>query len=301
MRLAADRLETDAKLLVTALLPSLGDLALDLLAADQSDEAGVAAQRDRVARLRAALKTMGPDPLAMRLNAVADALVKRSVWIVGGDGWAYDIGFGGLDHVMASGRDVNILVLDTEVYSNTGGQASKSTPRAAVAKFAAGGKSTGKKDLGQIAMAYGNVYVAQIAMGANMTQTVKTFAEAEAHPGVSLIIAYSPCIAHGIEMVDQMAQQKRATESGYWPLYRYDPASEAAGKPGLRLDSRTPTIRFKDFAAKEARFAMLTRANPERAAELTARAQQDIDDRWHFYEQLVNVHRTAEYSEVDDQ
>jgi pyruvate-ferredoxin/flavodoxin oxidoreductase len=301
MRLAADRLEADAKLLVTALLPSLGDLALDLLAADQSDEAGIIAQRDRVARLRAALKTMEPDPLAGRLEAVADALIKKSVWIVGGDGWAYDIGFGGLDHVMASGRDVNILVLDTEVYSNTGGQASKSTPRAAVAKFAAGGKSTGKKDLGQIAMAYGNVYVGQIAMGANMTQTVRTFAEAEAHPGVSLIIAYSPCIAHGIEMVDQMSQQKRATESGYWPLYRYDPASEAAGKPGLRLDSRAPTIRFKDFAEKEARFAMLTRANPERAAELTARAQQDIDDRWHFYEQLVNVHRTAEYAEVDDQ
>jgi pyruvate-ferredoxin/flavodoxin oxidoreductase len=300
MRLAADRLEADAKLLVTALLPSLGDLALDLLAADQSDETGIAAQRERVARLREALTAMGQDPLAIRLQAVADALVKRSVWIVGGDGWAYDIGFGGLDHVMASGRDVNILVLDTEVYSNTGGQASKSTPRGAVAKFAVGGTSTGKKDLGQIAMAYGNVYVGQIAMGANMTQTVRTFAEAEAHPGVSLIIAYSPCIAHGIEMVDQMSQQKRATESGYWPLYRYDPASEAAGKPGLRLDSRTPTIRFKDFAEKEARFAMLTRANPARAAELTARAQQDIDDRWHFYEQLVNVHRTAEYTEVDD-
>ena len=300
MRLAADRLEADAKLLVTALLPSLGDIAVDLLEADQSDEAGIAAQRDRVAQLRVALNAMEGDPLAIRLVAVADALVKRSVWIVGGDGWAYDIGFGGLDHVLASGRDVNILVLDTEVYSNTGGQASKATPRAAVAKFAAGGKSTGKKDLGQIAMAYGNVYVGQIAMGANMTQTVKTFAEAEAHPGVSLIIAYSPCIAHGIEMVDQMAHQKRATESGYWPLYRYDPASEAAGKPGLRLDSRTPTIRFKDFAEQEGRFAMLTRANPERAEALTARAQQDIDDRWHLYEQLVNVHRTAEYTEVHD-
>jgi len=301
MRLAVDRLEADAKLLVTALLPSLGGLAIDLLEANQFTEAGIAAQRERVAALRLALQAMEPDPLALRLEAVADALVRLSVWIVGGDGWAYDIGFGGLDHVMASGRDVNILVLDTEVYSNTGGQASKSTPRAAVAKFASGGKATGKKDLGQIAMAYGNVYVGQIAMGANMTQTVRTFAEAEAHPGVSLIIAYSPCIAHGIEMVDQMAQQKRATESGYWPLYRYDPASELAGRPGLRLDSRAPSIRFKDFAEREARFAMLARANPERAAELTARAQQDIDDRWHFYEQLVNVHRTAEYAEVRDQ
>ncbi len=300
MRLALDRLEADAQLLVTALVPSLGDLATDLLDADQSTEEGIALQRERVAKLRQTLTSLMPDPLALRLEAVADALVKTSVWIVGGDGWAYDIGFGGLDHVLASGRDVNILVLDTEVYSNTGGQASKSTPRGAVAKFASGGKATGKKDLGQMAMSYGNVYVAQIAMGANMTQTVRTFAEAGAHPGVSLIIAYSPCIAHGIEMVDQMAHQKQAADSGYWPLYRYDPAVEAQGKPGLKLDSRAPTIRFKEFAAKEARFAMLARANPERAAELATRAQQDIDNRWHFYEQLVNVHRTAEYTEVED-
>jgi pyruvate-ferredoxin/flavodoxin oxidoreductase len=230
---------------------------------------------------------------------VADSLIETSVWIVGGDGWAYDIGFGGLDHVLASGRNLNILVLDTEVYSNTGGQASKSTPRSAVAKFAAGGKATGKKDLGQIAMSYGNVYVAQIAMGANPTQTVKAMAEAERHEGVSLIIAYSPCIAHGIEMATQMSHQKEAADSGYWPLYRYDPAREAAGEPGLRLDSRKPTLRFTDFAKKEARFALLGRANPERAEELAAAAQRDIDDRWQLYEQMVEIHRTAVYEEEE--
>ncbi|MDH3309055.1 MAG: thiamine pyrophosphate-dependent enzyme, partial [Acidimicrobiia bacterium] len=222
------------------------------------------------------------------------------VWIVGGDGWAYDIGFGGLDHVLAMGRNVNILVLDTEVYSNTGGQASKATPRAAVAKFAAGGKATGKKDLGMIAQGYGNVYVAQIAMGANMNQVVKAFAEAEAHQGTSLIIAFSPCIAHGIDMGTMMARQKQAAESGYWPLYRYDPAAEAAGKPALRLDSREPTISFKEFAAQEGRFAMLARANPEHAEELARQAQADIDNRWQLYEQMVNVHRTAVFEDLEE-
>jgi pyruvate-ferredoxin/flavodoxin oxidoreductase len=231
---------------------------------------------------------------------VADTLVETSVWIVGGDGWAYDIGFGGLDHVLATGRNVNILVLDTEVYSNTGGQASKATPRAAIAKYASSGKETGKKDLGQIAMSYGNVYVGQVAMGANPTQTVKTFAEAEAHRGPSLILAYSPCIAHGIDMSTQMSHQKEATDSGYWPLYRYDPGRELAGAPGLRLDSRKPTIPFKEFASKEARFAMLGRADPDTASRLMARAQQDIDDRWHLYEQMVEIHRTAEYVEDED-
>ena len=202
------------------------------------------------------------------LAGLADALVETGVWIVGGDGWAYDIGFGGLDHVLALGRNVNILVLDTEVYSNTGGQASKATPRAAVAKFAAGGKATGKKDLGLIAEAYGDVYVAQVAMGANMTQVVKAFTEAEAHPGASLIIAYSPCIAHGIDMSQQMRHQKAAAESGYWPLFRYNPAAMAAGEPPLRLDSRAPTLPFREFAATEARFSMLQRSNPEHAEEL---------------------------------
>jgi len=299
MRLGMERLEAEAQLLVTALLEDLGEIGIALLEADQSSEAGIQEQRVRVERLRQILSSVD-STLATRLDSVADSLVRTSIWIVGGDGWSYDIGFGGLDHVLASGRDVNVLVLDTEVYSNTGGQASKATPRAAVAKFASGGKATGKKDLGQIAMAYGNVYVGQIAMGANMTQTVRTFAEAEAHPGVSLIIAYSPCIAHGIDMTNQMDHQKQATESGHWPLYRFDPALEARGLPGLRLDSRAPTIPFKEFARTEARFDMLARANPERAEELFAQAQRDIDNRWHFYEQMVEVHRTAEYGELED-
>jgi pyruvate-ferredoxin/flavodoxin oxidoreductase len=301
MRMALEAQRKDAMLLVVALAPELGSLAGEILDVienlDRSDlDRLVARQRELVARLKDRLATL-EGTLPRRLEAVADTLVETSVWIVGGDGWAYDIGFGGLDHVLASGRNVNVLVLDTEVYSNTGGQASKATPRAAIAKFATGGKGTGKKDLGQIAMSYGNVYVAQIAMGANQTQTVKAFDEAEQHEGVSLIIAYSPCIAHGIDMSTQMSHQKEAAESGYWPLYRYDPARERVGDPGLRLDSRTPSIPFSEFAKKEARFAMLARANPERAAELATAAQQDIDNRWHLYEQMVNIHRTAEYTE----
>jgi pyruvate-ferredoxin/flavodoxin oxidoreductase len=299
MRLALDQMNQDARLLVTALLPELGTLGMALLDASQDTEAEVDDQRQRLIELRERLAAMD-GVLARRLESVADGLARTGVWIVGGDGWAYDIGFGGLDHVLASGRDVNILVLDTEVYSNTGGQASKATPRAAVAKFAAGGKTTGKKDLGQIAMSYGNVFVAQVAMGANMTQTVRAFAEAERHRGVSLILAYSPCIAHGIDMSKQMEHQGKAAESGYWPLYRYDPAREEGGKPGLRLDSRTPTIPFSEFAREEARFAMLRAANPERADALLRRAQQDIDDRWHLYTQMVEIHRTAEYGEVGE-
>jgi pyruvate-ferredoxin/flavodoxin oxidoreductase len=301
MRLALEAQRRDAVLLVAALAPELGELAPRILeiadAPDRSElDRLVAVERELVAELKERLVGL-QGPLARRLEAVADALVETSIWIVGGDGWAYDIGFGGLDHVLASGRNVNILVLDTEVYSNTGGQASKATPRAAIAKFAAGGKSTGKKDLGQMAISYGNVYVAQIAMGANQTQTVKALAEAEQHDGVSLVIAYSPCIAHGIDMATQMTHQKEAASSGYWPLYRYDPARERAGDPGLRLDSRKPTIPFKEFARKEARFAMLGRVDPERAEELAELAQKDIDDRWHLYEQMVGVHRTATYEE----
>ena len=233
------------------------------------------------------------------LAAVADHLVPRSVWLVGGDGWAYDIGFGGVDHVLASGRDVNILVLDTEVYSNTGGQTSKATPRGAVAKFSAGGKPTGKKDLAMIAMAYGHVYVAHIAMGANMTQTVKALAEAAAHPGPSLVIAYSPCIAHGIDMRHQLRHQKMAADSGYWPLFRFDPALEALGEHGLQLDSKKPTVPFADFAATEGRFSLLARGDSETARELLRQAQRDIDDRWHLYEQMVEVERTARYGLLD--
>lgn len=299
IRLGLDAMREEAEMLVAELRSQLGGLAGEILSADQSEHSGVDAQRQRVERLKNSLASM-ESASARRLEALADTLIRTEIWIVGGDGWAYDIGFGGLDHVLASGRDVNILVLDTEVYSNTGGQASKATPRAAIAKFAAGGKTTAKKDLGQIAMSYGNVYVAQVAMGANMSQVVKAFAEAEAHTGVSLIIAYSPCIAHGIDMSTQMSHQKEAAESGYWPLYRYDPARETAGEPGLKLDSRKPSIPFATFAEKEARFAMLHLANPARADELLKAAQEDIDNRWHLYEQMVHVHRTAEYTEIDE-
>ncbi len=299
MRLAIDGHARTARTLLGALSTEVGDLAGEILEAEQSDESGVRKQRERIEQLITTLQDVD-DPRAKQLETVAEYLVQMGVWIVGGDGWAYDIGFGGLDHVLAMGRNVNILVLDTEVYSNTGGQASKATPRAAVAKFAAGGKSTGKKDLGMIAQSYGNVYVAQIAMGANMNQVVKAFAEAEAHEGTSLIIAFSPCIAHGIDMGSMMAHQKRAAESGYWPLYRYDPAAEAAGKPGLRLDSREPKISFKEFAALEGRFAMLARANPEHAEELAQQAQDDIDNRWQLYEQMVNVHRTAVFEDLEE-
>ena len=220
-----------------------------------------------------------------------DVLVHKSVWIVGGDGWAYDIGFGGLDHVMASGRNVNILVLDTEVYSNTGGQASKATPRAAVAKFAAGGKQIAKKDLGMIATAYGDVYVAQIALGANNTQTVKAFMEAESFDGPSLIIAYSQCIAHGIDMSTGMSHQKEAVDSGYWPLYRYDPRVVADGQHPFHLDSRKPKLDFRSFARQEARYLMLERSQPAEADRLFTLAQEDIDARWSLYEQMAQVDR----------
>jgi pyruvate-ferredoxin/flavodoxin oxidoreductase len=196
------------------------------------------------------------------------------------------------------GRDVNLLVLDTEVYSNTGGQASKATPRAAIAKFASSGKSTGKKDLGMIAMAYGNVYVAQVAMGANMTQTVRAFTEAESYRGPSLIIAYSPCIAHGIDMANQMDHQKEAVETGYWPLYRFDPRLASSEEQPFKLDSRPPTMPFSEFAKKEARFAMLTRSSPERAKMLMDAAQEDIDERRRLYEQLAGVERGLPGEEV---
>jgi len=219
---------------------------------------------------------------------------------MGGDGWAYDIGFGGLDHVLASGRDVNILVLDTEVYSNTGGQASKATPRAAVAKFASGGKPTGKKDMAQIAMAYGNVYVAQVALGANLTQVVKAFNEAESYDGPSLIIAYAPCIAHGIDMADMLDHQKEAVSSGYWPLLRFDPRLAASEDHPFSLDSRAPTSSFKEFAMKEARFAMLARSKPEVAERLFGAAQEDIDERRRLYEQLADLERGLPGEEVDE-
>jgi pyruvate-ferredoxin/flavodoxin oxidoreductase len=295
MRLALDQHAILARRLVVRLAPFLGeDLVQAVLEADQSTEAGVVAQRARVAQLKEELAFMArEDREAQELISVADALVRTGVWIVGGDGWAYDIGFGGLDHVLATGRDVNLLVLDTEVYSNTGGQASKATPRAAVAKFASAGKPTGKKDLGLLAQMYGNVYVAQVAMGADNAQTVKAFAEAEAHPGPSLIIAYSHCIAHGIDMTTAMSHQKEASESGYWPLYRYRPVEDGSEERPFQLDSKRPTIPVRQFALKEARFAMLARSNPEEADRLLDLAQEDVDERWRLYEQMAGVERAA--------
>jgi pyruvate-ferredoxin/flavodoxin oxidoreductase len=282
MRLALDHQAAQARALVEDVAP---DLAPALLDADQSDEAGIVAQRVRVEELKARLDGAG-DAATRRMLVLADVLVRKSVWIVGGDGWAYDIGFGGLDHVLASGRDVNILVLDTEVYSNTGGQASKATPLGAVAKFAAAGKRTPKKDLGLMASSYGDVYVAQVALGADNPQTVKAFAEAEAYQGVSLIIAYSTCIAHGIDMETSMGQQKEAVDSGYWPIYRFDPRAEHP----FRLDSRPPKIPLSDFADKEARFAMLKRSRPADAERLAAEGQAAVDERRRLYEQLAAVH-----------
>jgi pyruvate-ferredoxin/flavodoxin oxidoreductase len=231
-------------------------------------------------------------PLARQLLEVVGTLVRKSVWIVGGDGWAYDIGAGGLDHVLGSGRNVNVLVLDTEVYSNTGGQASKATPRGAVAKFAASGKSIAKKDLGLEAMSFGDVYVAHVAMGASDVQTVKALLEAEAWPGVSLVIAYSTCIAHGFDMADSMSHQKVAVHSGHWPLYRYQPGDGDNVQP-FQLDSAAPSVPYADFAASEPRFAMLRRIDPARADELLAQAQADVTARWHHYEQLAGVERSA--------
>jgi len=241
------------------------------------------------------------DEEARRLEVVSGSLVRKSVWIMGGDGWAYDIGFGGLDHALASGRNVNILVMDTEVYSNTGGQASKATPRGAVAKFASGGKMTAKKDLGQIAMSYGNVYVAQIAMGANNLQTVKAIAEAEAYPGPSLVIAYSTCIAHGIDMETSMSHQKDLVDAGYWPLYRYDPRLVEDGKQPFRLDGRPPSKPLIDVISKEARYAVLKRVNPSQYSELMMMAQQDVDDRWALYEDFTEIDRVSADEEEEEE
>ncbi len=264
-----------------------GNLVSDLLSNKQETEEEIARQRKAVSELRQKLAGID-DPAAKALLASADFLIRRSVWIIGGDGWAYDIGYGGLDHVFACGRDVNILVLDTEVYSNTGGQASKATPRGAVAKFAAGGKPSGKKDLGMMAMAYGNVFVGQISLGANPLHAIKTIRAAEAYRGTSLIIAYAHCIGHGINMTAGMSLQKEAVACGYWPLYHYDPNAET--KP-FSLDSKPPKGEFKDFAMQQARFAMLARAKPEQSERLLKLGQEDINHRWNYYEQLAATTR----------
>ncbi len=289
MRLALDQETAEARRLLGELAPRVGEeLAAAILGADQTTVAGIERQRERVAALVSRLDAT-PGQAARRLRTVAGALVRKSVWIVGGDGWAYDIGFGGLDHVLASGLDVNVLVLDTEVYSNTGGQASKATPRAAVAKFAAGGKPTAKKDLGQIAMAYENVYVAHVALGANNVQTVRALVEAEEYAGPSIVIAYSSCIAHGIDMSKSLSHQKELVDAGYWPLYRFDPRRIDVDEHPFHLDSRAPTRRFREVAMEEARFAMLFRGDPVAAERLFARAQEDIDDRWDLYAQFAEI------------
>ncbi|MFZ6003444.1 MAG: pyruvate:ferredoxin (flavodoxin) oxidoreductase [Actinomycetota bacterium] len=294
MRLALDAQAQHARTLLADLAPLLGDdLVSSLLDNPQDTEEQIAEQRRLVGHLLEELGDLGQaaGQAGERLATVAPNLVRQSVWLIGGDGWAYDIGFGGLDHVLSSGRNVNILVLDTEVYSNTGGQASKATPRGAVARFASAGKGTDKKDLGAIARAYGDVYVAQIAMGANELQTTKALLEADAWPGPSLVIAYSTCIEHGIDMATSMSHQKDAVRSGYWPLYRFHP-SEVDGQP-FKLDSHPPSVPVSDFTGAEARFATLERTHPERATDLNELLQADADERWRYYVQLAAMHRAV--------
>jgi pyruvate-ferredoxin/flavodoxin oxidoreductase len=282
-RLTLDKQAEYAAELLHRLAPDDAD---QILGADQSTPTGIFDQRQRVEALKDRLAT-NESPQGRDLLSLADVLVKRSVWIVGGDGWAYDIGYGGLDHVLASGRNVNILVLDTEVYSNTGGQMSKSTPRGAVAKFAASGKHQAKKDLGQLAMAYGNVYVSRVAMGANDAHTVRTFLEAESYDGPSLIIAYSPCIAHGYDLRYGLEQSKKAVLSGHWPLFHYDPRLGTDGGQPFHLDSKPPRIPLEDYIYAETRYRMLTQTDPVEAKRLLALAQQDVHDRWLRYERLA--------------
>ena len=289
MRLAIDQQKHYASELLQQLKPELGDaLVNDILSADQSSEAGIQQQRLRINVLREKLATINQFA-ARELGTLAENLLRKSVWIIGGDGWAYDIGYGGLDHVMASGRDVNILVLDTEVYSNTGGQTSKATPRGAVAKFSAGGKPTPKKDLALLAMDYKNVYVAHVAYGAKDIQTIHAFNEAEAYNGPSLIIAYSPCIAHGIDLKNNHRQQQLAVDSGHWPLFRYNPDNARQGMNPLHLDSKPPSIPYRDFIDTEVRFNMLWRTQPEVAENLLKQSQQDVLNRYHYYEQLASL------------
>ena len=283
IRLAIDKQNDYAKLLLARLAPELGDqLVQPILTADQSSEAAIGAQRERVAKLKGKLTNID-SAAAKDLLAVADALVRKSVWLVGGDGWAYDIGAGGLDHVLASGQNIKVLVLDSEVYSNTGGQMSKATPRGAVAKFATGGKRTNKKDLALEAISYGSVYVARVAMGGGDTHTLKAFLEAEAYDGPAILIAYAHCIAHGYDMVHGLEQQKAAVLSGYWPLMRYNPALRAQGKNPFQLDSRAPSIPLEKYIYQEGRYSMLLRSNPQAAADLLKLAQDDVNRRWKVY------------------
>jgi pyruvate-ferredoxin/flavodoxin oxidoreductase len=287
-RIALDKQTEFARELVQKLAPQLGDsLAGALLNANQDDETGIFAQRERVAQLRLRLQQLSA-PDASTLHVLADALVKKSVWIVGGDGWAYDIGFGGLDHVIAMNEKVNILVLDTEVYSNTGGQQSKATPRGAAARFAVAGKRTGRKDLGLIAMAYGTAYVAQVAFGSKDTQTVKAFEEAESYPGTSLVIAYCPCIEHGYDLGGGLEQQKLAVDTGFWPLYRFDPRRVAAGEPALKLDSAVPKLSLAKLWAAERRFQALAASDPEHCQAILKDAQDEITNKFALYQRMAS-------------
>jgi pyruvate-ferredoxin/flavodoxin oxidoreductase len=289
IRVAIDKHSEQAIELLKQLKPQLDNTLVEtIINADQSDEAGLYERRQRVVSLRQQLQTINTPVVSQLLQMIED-LCKKSVWIVGGDGWAYDIGYGGLDHVLASGRNVNILVLDTEVYSNTGGQTSKATPRGAVAKFSAGGKASAKKDLALLAMDYENVYVAHIAYAGKDTQTLRAFLEAEAHQGPSLIIAYSPCIAHGIDLSNNHQQQQLAVKSGHWPLFRYDPNHIKRGKNPMHLDSAPPSIPYEDFIRTEARFDMLWQTHPEEAEKYLAQAQRDVNHRYHYYQQLAEL------------
>jgi pyruvate-ferredoxin/flavodoxin oxidoreductase len=289
MRLAVDKHGEQAKELLRALAGAVGDeLVTAILGADQATEAGVAAQRERVTALRAKLAGV-QSAEARRLEALADYLVKKSVWIFGGDGWAYDIGYGGLDHVLASGKDVNILVMDTEVYSNTGGQASKATPPGSTAKFAVAGKTTPKKDLAMLAMTYGNVYVAQVALGAKDAQTVRALQEAESFSGTSIVIAYAHCIAHGLDMEKGLDQQGLAVDSGYWPLFRYDPRRIAAGESPLKLDSNAPSVELMKYVSGENRYRQVQKANPERFATIMEQQQKHVKSKYQLYVDLAKA------------
>ena len=291
MRIAADHHMGIARNLVTELAPQIGEKFADtIVSAGQRVGSELRAQRQRVAALKGKLRQMierDGDEKAAALLSIVDHLVRRSIWLVGGDGWAYDIGSGGLDHVLASGRNVNVLVLDTEVYSNTGGQMSKATPLAATAKFASAGKRIGKKDLALQAISYGNVYVAQVAMGANSQQTLLAMREAEEYQGPSLLLAYSHCIAHGYDMADGLTQQKLATASGYWPLIRYNPMLRDAGKKPFVLDSPRPSIPLREYAYNEMRYKILTRTHPEEAEKLMQSAQELVELRWQTYEHMA--------------
>lgn len=300
MRLTLDKQAEFARELLPQVAKEIGkDLVEGLLKADQSSEAGIQEQRARVSLLKQRLAKSN-SPVARNLVSMADSLVSKSVWIVGGDGWAYDIGYGGLDHVLALGRNVNLLVLDTEVYSNTGGQASKSTPRAAVAKFAANGKGLPKKDLGMIAMTYGYVYVAKVAFGANDQQTLNAFIEAEAYNGPSLILAYSPCINHGYDLKNSLNQQKLAVNSGAWPLYRYNPVLASEGKNPLTIDSKEPSVSIEEYAYNETRFSMLVKSDEQRAEELIKLAQKDAEKRWSLYQQMAAMHYNGDSKEASE-